>query len=173
MATPALAADWIVDPAKSHLGFSGVQTGTPFKGEFRHFDAKISFDPAHPETGHATVTIDVASAHTGDTQRDEAMPQADWFDAAKFPQARFEAKSFRAKGAGAYEALGTLSIRGLSHDVVLPFTLTINGSTAHATGRLQLVRTAFGVGQGPWASGQWVALEVGVDVDLTAASATR
>ena len=31
------------------------------------------------------------------------------------------------------------------------------------------MRSDFGIGQGPWSSGQWVALEVGyVDVDLVA-----
>ena len=34
-----------------------------------------------------------------------------------------------------------------------------------------LVRGAFGVGQGPWASGQWVGLDVGVDVDIVATRA--
>ncbi|MFK3889550.1 MULTISPECIES: hypothetical protein [Sphingomonadaceae] len=33
---------------------------------------------------------------------------------------------------------------------------------------LQLLRNAFGVGQGAWSSGQWVALEVGVDIDIVA-----
>lgn len=167
-AGPALASDWTVDQAKSRLGFSGVQVGVPFQGRFTRYEAHIAFDPAKPEAGHATVLIDVASARTGDTQRDEALPQPDWFDAAHFPQARFEVKSFRAKGGNAYEAAGTLSIRGISHDAVLPFTLAVTGDMAHAQGRLQLVRTGFGVGQGAWASGQWVALDVSVDVDLTA-----
>ncbi len=167
-AGPALAARWTVDPAKSRLGFSGVQVGTPFQGRFTRWTADIAFDPAKPDTGHATVLIDMASARTGDTQRDEALPQGDWFDSGKFPQARFDAKSFRVKGGNAYEAVGTLTIRGISHDAVLPFTLTVSGDTAHAQGRLQLVRTGFGVGQGAWSSGQWVALDVGVDVDLTA-----
>lgn len=165
---PALASDWTVDQAKSRLGFSGVQVGAPFQGRFTRYEAHITFDPAKPEAGHATVLIDMASARTGDTQRDEALPQADWFDAAHFPQARFDAKSFRAKGGNAYEAVGTLSLRGISHDAVLPFTLTVTGDTAHAQGRMQLVRTGFGVGQGAWSSGQWVALDVGVDVDLLA-----
>jgi polyisoprenoid-binding protein YceI len=167
-AGPALASDWAVDQGKSRLGFSGVQVGAPFQGRFARWEAHITFDPAKPGAGHATVLIDTASARTGDTQRDEALPQADWFDSSHFPQARFEATSFRAKGGDAFEAVGTLSIRGLSHDAVLPFTLTVAGDTAHAQGRLQLVRTQFGVGQGAWASGQWVALDVGVDVDLTA-----
>ncbi len=167
-AGPALASDWTVDPAKSRLGFSGVQVGAPFEGRFTRWEAHIAFDSAKPEAGHATVLIDMASARTGDTQRDEALPQSDWFDSSQFPQARFEAKSFRAKGGDAYEAVGTLTIRGISHDAVLPFTLTISGDTAHAQGRMQLVRTGFGVGQGAWNSGQWVALDVGVDMDLTA-----
>ena len=167
-APPALAADWTVDPAQSHLGFSGVQNGAPFQGSFGKWSAQISFDPAHPDTGHAKVTIDLASAKTGDTQRDSALPQAEWFDVKAFPQASFEATGFVAKGGDAYEAPGKLTIRGIGKDVVLPFTLAVTGDKAAAKGHLSLVRTGFGVGQGVWATGEWVGLEVGVDVDLVA-----
>lgn len=167
-AQAARAADWAVDAGKSRIGFSGVQVGVPFQGRFKRFEAQIAFDPAAPEAGHALVLIDLTSAETGDVQRDTALPQADWFDAKADRQARFEAARFVAKGGDAYEAVGTLTIRGIRKDAVLPFRLTVAGETAHAVGRLELQRTAFGVGQGPWASGQWVALEVGVEVDLTA-----
>lgn len=167
----AWAAHWTVDPAKSTLGFSGTQTGTPFSGHFTKFDANIDFDPAHPEAGHASVVIDMASAVTGDTQRDESLPQADWFDVKDFPKADFEATGFRSKGDNDYEAVGTLTIRGLKKDVVLPFTLDVNGDIAAAKGKLTLVRSDYGIGQGAWATGQWVALEVDVNVDLTAKKA--
>lgn len=168
LATPALASDWAVDPAKSRLGFSGVQNGAPFQGNFGKWTAEIAFDPAHPETGHAKVTIDLASAKTGDTQRDSALPQAEWFDVKAFPQASFEATGFVARGGDAYEAPGRLTIRGMAKDVVLPFTLAVTGDKAAAKGHLSLVRTGFGVGQGVWATGEWVALDVGIDVDLVA-----
>jgi polyisoprenoid-binding protein YceI len=167
-ASPALASDWTVDPGKSRLGFSGTQTGTPFQGSFGTWQAEISFDPTFPEAGHAKVTIDLASARTGDTQRDTALPQPEWFDVATHPQASFTADHFVAKGGDAYEARGKLTIRGAAKDVVLPFTLTISGDQAAAKGHLSLMRSDFGIGQGPWSSGQWVALEVGVDVDLVA-----
>ncbi|WP_375465519.1 YceI family protein [uncultured Methylobacterium sp.] len=167
-ASAARAADWIVDAGRSRIGFSGVQVGVPFQGRFRRFEAEIAFDPAAPESGHARILIDLTSAETGDVQRDEALPQAEWFDAKADKQARFEAARFVAKGGDAYEAVGSLTIRGVRRDATLPFRLTTEGGTAHAVGHLDLVRTNFGVGQGPWASGQWVALEVGVDVDLTA-----
>ncbi|WP_082507653.1 YceI family protein [Methylobacterium sp. Leaf113] len=166
--TGAEAAAWTVDAAKSRIGFSGVQVGVPFQGRFKRFTARIDFDPAAPEAGHAVVDIDLASAETGDAQRDTALPQAEWFDTKATPQARFEATRFVAKGGDAYEAVGTLTIRGIRRDAILPFRLTRAGSTARAVGHLDLVRTQFGVGQGPWASGQWVALEVGVEIDLTA-----
>jgi polyisoprenoid-binding protein YceI len=114
------------------------------------------------------VTIDRASARTGDTQRDSALPQAEWFDVKHSPQATFEATGFISKGGDVYEAPGKLTIRGMAKDVVLPFTLAVTGDKAAAKGHLSLVRTGFGVGQGVWATGEWVGLDVGVDVDLIA-----
>jgi polyisoprenoid-binding protein YceI len=64
--------------------------------------------------------------------------------------------------------LAGLTIRGISRDCVLPFAPHINGDTAHAKGRVQILRTDFGVGHGPLGSGQWVVLQVDVDFDLTA-----
>ncbi|KQP07959.1 polyisoprenoid-binding protein [Methylobacterium sp. Leaf99] len=164
------AAEWQVDPSKSAIRFSGVQVGVPFTGGFQRFEAAVDFDPAKPETGHATVLIDLSSAKTGDVQRDEALPQKDWFDVKAEAKARFEATRFVDKGDGRYDAVGTLTIRGKSKPVTLPFRFTLDGGKAHAVGHLDLVRTEFGVGKGPWASGQWVALEVGVDVDLVASA---
>jgi polyisoprenoid-binding protein YceI len=167
-ASPAAASAWLTLP-QNRLSFSSVQTGVPFKGGFAKWSAEIIFDPVDPEAGHIKATIDLASIATGDPQRDSALPQSEWFDIEHFPQAVFEATRFVAKGGEAYEALGHLTIRGVTKDVVLPFTLTIAGDKATAKGHLDLIRTNFGIGQGVWSSGQWVALEAGVDVEIIAA----
>jgi polyisoprenoid-binding protein YceI len=167
-AASAHAATWTVDAAKSHLGFTGSQSGTPFAGHFGKFDGTIVFDPANPAAGHADITIDTASAATGDQQKDSAMPGADWFSVAAFPQAHFVATGFKSTGAGNYAAAGTLTIRGVSKPVTLPFTLAISGDQATAAGKVQLVRTAFGVGQGAWATAQYVGLDVAVDFAIVA-----
>ena len=164
----AQAADWTVDQSKSRIGFSGTQVGAPFKGRFTRYDAQISFDPQKPEAGKAVVLVDLTSAETGDKQRDEALPQADWFNTSNDKQARFEATRFVAKGGDAYDAIGTLTIRGLRKDVTLPFTLNVSGGTAHAVGHLDLVRTDYGVGQGSWANDSMVAQKLAVDIDVTA-----
>lgn len=173
IAAPALASGpgWTVDQSKSRIGFSGTQTGTPFKGAFGRYKAEIAFDPAHPEAAHIGVVIDLGSAATGDKQRDTALPGSDWFDVAHAPLARFVSTRVVRAGGNAYVANGNLTLRGVTRPVRLPFTLVVTGATAHATGHAQLLRSAFGVGQGAWASGQWVALQVGVDIDITATRA--
>ena len=167
-ATAAPATTWAVDPGKSKLGFTGQQSGAPFSGRFKTWTAAIAFDPAKPEAGHVSATVDVSSATTDDAQKDEAMPGSDWFDAANFAKATFEATGFTPKGPNSYETQGRLTLRGVTKDVTLPFTLTIVGDQAHAVGETKLVRTAFGVGQGSWSSGDMVALDVDVEFDLLA-----
>jgi polyisoprenoid-binding protein YceI len=170
-ACAANAPNWTVDFVKSRLGFSGTQTGEPFQGAFSHYNAAIAFDPAHPEASQIKVTVDLSSATTGDTQRDTALPGDDWFDIAHFPRASFASDSIRKKPDGSYEAIGTLNLRGVSHPLTLPFTLDVNGTSAHAKGHATLTRTAFGIGQGQWATADYVALEVGIDIDIVAARA--
>jgi polyisoprenoid-binding protein YceI len=173
-AQSAFAADalvWTVDSAKSKLGFSGSQTGQPFSGTFARYTAAIAFDPAHLETSRLKVTVDLGSAATGDPQRDDALPGDDWFAVSQFPQATFVSDKILKKPDGTYEADGTLTLRGATHPLALPFTLDINGTNAHAKGHVTLVRTSFGVGQGQWATGDYVALDVGIDIDIVATRA--
>jgi polyisoprenoid-binding protein YceI len=164
----AAAAEWNVDAARSRLGFVGSQGGTPFEGRFERWTAHIDYDPANPAAARVAVDIDMASARTGDAQKDQSLPGAEWFDAQAFPKARFEASGFRPKGGDAFEAPGTLTIRGTGKAVTLPFTLETGGGKAHAKGRLDLVRTDYGIGRGEWKSGDMVALQVAVVFDLEA-----
>ncbi len=166
--TAAWAAGWVVDPAKSRLGFTGQQTGAPFMGRFKTWSASIDFDPARPEAAHIVAIVDVASATTEDPQKDEAMPSADWFDASDFAKATFEATGFAPKGGDAYETQGMLTLRGVTKPATLAFTVTIAGDQAHVVGKAKLERTDFGVGQGSWSSGDMVGLDVAVDMDVTA-----
>lgn len=169
-APPALAADWVVQPAASTLGFSGTQTGTAFTGRFTQWTAQIAYDPAHPEAAHVRITVQTASAHTGDIQRDEAMPGVDWFNASAMPQAVFDATGFTHLGGDKFTTTGTLTLRGVTRKLELPFTLDVAGGTATAKGSLTLARTDYGVGQGAWSSGDWVGLTIGVHFTLVAQS---
>lgn len=135
---------------------------------FSLWSAQIGYDPAHPGAAHVHITIQTASAHTGDTQRDEALPGTDWFSAAAFPQAVFDATGFTLLGGDKFTTTGTLTIRGITRKLTLPFTLDLAGNTAAAKGSINLTRTDYGVGQGSWSSGDWVGLTAGVTFTLVA-----
>jgi len=169
-ATPATGANaWTVDHSQSNLGFEGNASGQAFTGKFTKWEAAIQFDPAALAKSSAEVTIDMASVDSGDPSRDTSLPEPDWFSTTLFPQATFKTDSIRAgDAAGSYVADGTLTIRNVSKPASLPFTLTIDGDTAKMQGSLTLKRTDFGVGQNAWASPSTVALDVKVNVDVTA-----
>ena len=168
VAPAAHARGWVVDKAASRLGFTATMSGDAFQGSFRRWDAAIEFDPANLKASRATVTVDVASAVTGDGARDEALPSSDWFHARRFPRATFVTQSITRTGPNRYTAAGTLTLRGVTRPVTLPFTLAITGNTARMNGQLVLDRTAFGVGQGQWRTGAAVATRVTVNVAVTA-----
>ncbi|WP_417320531.1 YceI family protein [Emcibacter sp.] len=162
------AAEWIVDYDKSRLGFSGLQTGNAFTGIFESWAAHISLDPEDLSTAAINVEIDMSSVDTFDKQRNEALPGADWFDVSRFPKAIFKSARVTHLDHNHYEAAGTLTIRGVSKQVTLPFRMDINGDEAIAIGGLTLVRSDYEVGQNMWSSGQWVGLDVKVTFELRA-----
>ena len=159
---------WVVDKDASKLSFTATQTGSAFEGEFETFSADIVFDPADLANASISIAVDTASAETGDRQRDTAMPGSDWFKAKEFPSATFVSNEVVETGEGAYAARGKLTIRGVTRDLVLPFTLAIDSGKAHAEGGVTLARTDYGVGQGEFSTDEWVGLEVGVSFVIEA-----
>ncbi len=166
---PAMAADaWTVTPDDGGIEFTGTQLGATFEGEFESFNADIVFSPDDLAGSKVVVVIDIASADSGNPDRDSQIKTADWFDVAQWPTARFETKSFREIGPNQYEAVADLTIRDVTREVVLPFRLEIDGNEADAEGTVVIKRTDFGVGQGEWSDTSQVGDEVTIRIDLDA-----
>ncbi|HEY2481559.1 MAG TPA: YceI family protein [Caulobacteraceae bacterium] len=168
LARAAPAPAWVVDKAASSIRFSSSFNGAAFSGGFGRWDADIHFDPANLAGSSVTATIDVASASTGDADRDQTLPSDKFFSAAKFPRATFAAHAFKALGGNRYQAIGQLTMRGVSRPLALPFTLVIAGGRAHMNAEVALDRLAFGVGQDEWRATTSLPAQVRVDVSLTA-----
>lgn len=168
LAHAAPAPAWTVDKTASALKFASSFGGEAFSGAFRRWDAEIHFDPANLAGSSVTATVDVASAATGSPDRDQALPTADFFDAAHFPRATFTARSFTALGAGHYQARGVLTLRGVAKPLTLPFTLKITGAQAKMTGAVTINRLAYSVGQNEWKAVTTLPAAVSVNVVLVA-----
>ena len=160
---------WQVDGAKSSLKFVVVVNGQTVTGKFASFGALIAFDPADLAHSSAKITIDMTGVKSGDSTRDAMLQKPDWFNILDFPHAVFQTTSFTSKGGNAYEALGKLTLKGTTQDVVLPFNLAITGNTGVMKGETVLKRAAFKVGQGTqFETAKPVDLDVKVLVNVTA-----
>ena len=168
LAAAAAPPTWTVDKAASKLGFSTTVSGGALNGAFRSWDAVIHFDPNDLPHSDVAVTIDIASAATGNGDADASLPDQDWLWTSHFPRATFVAKSFRATGPGRYEAAGVLNLRGVAKPLTLPFSLAITGRAAKMNAQVALNRLAFGVGQGEWKATDTVPATVTVNVALAA-----
>lgn len=157
---------WTVDPAQSSLGFEVQQGGNALTGTFKTWTASIDFDPDAPETANISAKIQPASVSTGNPQFDGTLPNADWFDAAAFPEAEFTATNVLLIEGNSYRATGTLKIKGISHPVDLDFTLKVDGDIAKAEGQAILKRLDYNLGSGIGA--ETVGDAVTVTLDLTA-----
>jgi polyisoprenoid-binding protein YceI len=168
LSVPAAASSWAVVPAQSSLGFAAKWNGADVDGRFPKFTASIVFDPAKLADARVDAIIDLSAATTNDKTVNGSLPGSDWFDVKKAPTARFQAASFTQVKPGQYVAKGTLTMRGLSIPVSLPFTLAINGNTAVMTGQTVLDRRSFKIGMESDAEGAWVGFPVPVKVKITA-----
>ena len=54
-----------VQADKSQINFGYQQMGVSMDGSFKTFSSQLRFDPAAPQTGSATIEVDLASIDTG------------------------------------------------------------------------------------------------------------
>lgn len=157
----------VLVPAQSEIAFVSTQMGVPVDGRFGRFDAQISLDPKHPETGRVALTIDTASATLGAAEADAELPKPNWFASASFPQASFRSGAIKGLGGGRFEVAGTLTIKGVAQPVVVPVQLTQGGGVSVASGSFTIRRLAFRIGDAEWADTALVADNVLVRFKLT------
>jgi polyisoprenoid-binding protein YceI len=161
----ANAADYTVQPAGSTLGFTGSFQGSGFDGQFGKWTAAINYDQAKPATSKFDVTVDLASAKTGDSDRDGALPGPDFFDTAKYPQAHFVTTGFRQQGAQVI-ADGNLTLRGVTKPVSLNVTFKPQGTGATLDVNGTVNRLDFGVGGGEYKDTTVIAADVKITAHL-------
>lgn len=169
-AAPSASAVWQGDQNAGPLQFVATQAGAKFTGSFRKFAVRLDFDPAGPADGSLDVTVDLGSADTADAERDGILKGAEFFWTDRHPQTRFHTSRFRRQGEH-WRADGELSLRGVARPVTVLFTLAGQSGQLAMKGTATLRRLEFGVGQGEWATTEWIGdvVEIRFDLELTPA----
>ena len=136
-----VASDWVVE--EGSIAITITQLGSEVTGSFADWTSQITFDPAPADVmGSVETVVAIGSLSLGSVTSEAMGP--DYFAAEEFPTATFAAE-IKPDGE-TYVADGTLTMRGVSLPVQLPFTLALDGDTAVMAGRLTLDRTDYGIG---------------------------
>ncbi|MEK7831182.1 MAG: YceI family protein, partial [Acidobacteriota bacterium] len=121
---PIPGGDYKIDPAHSVIGFSIRHYEINWvEGRFKDFDGTIHFDDADITKSSVDFTAKIESVDTGVAARDQHLRKDDFFDAAKYPQMTFKSSRVERKGKNGYVLHGDLTIRGMTKQVAIPFTI--------------------------------------------------
>ena len=144
-----------------HLGLSQLV------GRFNRFEATLNFDPADPAASRLSARINPASIDLDLPAFEEELRGPDWFDVARFAEARFESRGIEVTGDATGRITGDLTLHGVTQPVTLEVTFNGGGDSV-LTGRYTLgfaaagtiARSAFGLGAYAPAVGDEVVLEI-------------
>jgi polyisoprenoid-binding protein YceI len=109
---------WVLDPAHSELTFKVKHMMIAHvKGEFKKFSVDVAGDDIF--NSPISVAVDATSISTNNTERDNHLKSADFFDAENHKKLTFKSTSFKQKDDDEYELKGLLTIKGISKEVTL------------------------------------------------------
>jgi polyisoprenoid-binding protein YceI len=118
----AQGATYAIDPTHTFVTYEVSHFGTSTnRGRFDKKEGTVQFDKA-AKTGKVEVVFDLKSVNTGVEMMNKHLQSADFFDSAKFPEAKFVGDKFVFNGDKVSEVVGTLTLRGKSMPVALKAT---------------------------------------------------
>ena len=111
---------WAVDPMHSEVQFKVKHLViSTVSGFFKSFEGGLETESDDFEGAAIDFAINIDSIDTNQSQRDEHLKSAEFFDAAQYPQMTFKSTSFKKAGDDEFELVGDLTIKGVTKSVKL------------------------------------------------------
>ena len=173
----AHAAEWTVDSAHSSASFTvkHMMVST-VRGDFGKMSGAVSWSKPDYSDARVDVTLDAVTIDTRDSERDQHLRSADFFDVQRFPTLTFKSKRVeKSKQKGHIALVGDLTIHGVTKEVAFDVTpptrerKTPYGTIAvGAEAKARINRRDFGLAwnQALEAGGVLVSDEVDLDINL-------
>ena len=161
--------EYVIDNTASRLAFVGSNVTTTQEGKFEVFGGSVKVKGTDPTSASASVQIQMDSLKVGPDGLNKHLRSADFFDVAKYPQARFETTSIKPGGerGATHTVVGNLELRGTKKSISFPASIAITEQKAKLVAKFLLDRQAFGVAYTGKAD-NLVRDVVTVDLDLVA-----
>jgi polyisoprenoid-binding protein YceI len=126
------AGTWTIDPIHSYVGFAITHLMvTTVRGQFETVTGEIVTDDNILDSTVAA-TIDAASFHTNNEERNAHVRSPDFLDTDSYPHITFASSGIRRDGDG-YLIDGQLTIRGTTKTVTLTTAAPQFGPSPHGT----------------------------------------
>lgn len=107
---------WVLDPTHSEITFKVKHLMiSNVKGEFKNFSSTVEGEDF--ESAKINTSIEAVSVFTNNTDRDNHLKSADFFDAENFKELTFEGTSFKKVDDDEYKLTGLLTIKGVSKEI--------------------------------------------------------
>jgi len=123
---------WIIDPTHSEVAFKVkhlvISTVT---GYFRKFEGAAESASEDFNGASGTFSVDVNTIDTNQSDRDQHLKSADFFDTASFPSIAFAGKLVNQ--GGEYQLQGDFTLKGITQQVTLD--VTYGGTVADPYGQ--------------------------------------
>lgn len=121
--------------------------GSEVEGSFSGLKGQIAYFPTAPEKFTATVSVNASSIETGNNTRNRHLKEEKYFNVEKHPTITVSAKGAKTgKVSGAYITTASVTIKGVTKNVELPFTVSKQKDGFLFEGKMALNRRNFGVG---------------------------
>lgn len=118
---------WRLDPAHAALTFKIDHLGySTYVGRFERFNVHLNGSPDDPANAHVEGIVDMTSLDIANDAFAETLTGPDWFNAAKFPNARFQSTRIVLTGSNTANVDGILTLRGKNAPISL--SVTFNGA---------------------------------------------
>jgi polyisoprenoid-binding protein YceI len=146
-ATTAGAVTYAFSDADSKIAFVGAKVTGRHDGSFEKFSGKVSVVGDDPTKSSVSVDIEAASIKADQEKLTGHLRSADFFDAEKFPKARFTSTAIKTGGdKGATNTVtGNLEIHGVTKSVTFPATIKIAPGSVSVDAEFAINRKDFGL----------------------------
>lgn len=148
--------------SSSKVSFKIKNAGITVNGTFGDVSGTVDFDPDNHVKGKMDVNIQATTINTGISARDNHLRKAEYFDVAKYPQINMKSRFFGKNKDGSFTGYFTLSMKGQSGNVTMPFTATEKDGKITFKGSFTLDRRDYKVGGNSLIMGD----EVTVDIEV-------
>jgi polyisoprenoid-binding protein YceI len=111
---------WVLDPMHSELGFKIKHLMIAHvSGSFNKFQIAVETENDDFTTARIQLTADINSIYTNNEQRDQHLLNSDFFEAAKYPELKFQSTRIEKINDGLFSLHGNLTMKGVTKPVTL------------------------------------------------------